>query len=152
MGGAFGGIGNLINQYMNSGSLNCINWSDFWIAVGTGVAAGAAAPFFATGYGSATALGAAANTAQYAVTQYSHGQGVTASGIGVSVVTGAVGGAIAGPVSRGRGIPFNPNSPWLSPGAAKNANNAAAVAANTGVGNMARSAGAGVASNCECDL
>lgn len=156
IGGIAGGIGNAIGQVISNGGFNCFNWKNVAVATGTGFVAGAAAPFVATSYLGAVALGGTANVVQYGATQAVNGQQVTASGAALSAATGVAGGAIAGPIAR-NSLPFSTSSRFFPPGHAQQLNNQAAIAANTGNSNLLRNAGAGVVSNtdptggsCDC--
>jgi hypothetical protein len=66
------------------------------IGAATGCASGVAAPVVAT-----TALGAIANTTQYAVTRYVDGKPITPGGMALNFVLGGVGGRVGGvPLKR----------------------------------------------------
>lgn len=96
IGAGFGIIGNIGGQlWQNGGNLSCLKLGDVAIAGGVGFVAGALAPL-ATTVQAASALGAAANGVQYVITQLYNGAPITLQGAGVSLATGAVGGAIAG--------------------------------------------------------
>lgn len=148
IGGIAGGVGNAIGQVISNGGFNCFNWKNVAVATGTGFVAGAAAPFVATSYLGVAALGGTANVVQYGATQSVNGQQVTASGAVLNAVTGVAGGVIAGPIAR-NGLPFSTSSRFFPPGHAQQLNNHVAIAANTGSGNLLRSAGAGVVSNTD---
>jgi hypothetical protein len=73
---------------------------DVWIATGVGAVAGALAPYTAVTYLGAMATGAAANFAQYGLTEAAHDRSLDINGAGAAALTGAVGGFVGGPVSR----------------------------------------------------
>ncbi|WP_144392317.1 RHS repeat-associated core domain-containing protein [Pleionea sediminis] len=147
IGALAGGIGNLVGHLFTG---DCIDWGNVAIAAGTGFVAGAAAPFVATSYAGAMALGATANVAQYAATQLSNGDPISAGGALINAGTaGALGGAVGGPVSRYSGLRWAENSPWLDSGVARSINNSLDVGANSGASNLARNLGAGVTSNID---
>ena len=148
IGGIAGGVGNVIGQVISNDGFNCFNWKNVAIATGAGFVAGAAAPFVATSYLGASALGGTANVVQYGATQAVNGQQLTVSGAALSAATGVAGGVIAGPISR-NSLPFSTGSRFFPPGHAQQLNNQAAITANTGKSNLLRSAGAGVVSNAE---
>ncbi len=156
IGSAAGGLGSIISQGLQNG-FGCINWKNVAVATGTGIVAGAIAPFAASTYSGAAALGATANTGQYVATQAINGDSVSTTGLAISVATGVAGGVIAGPVSRSSGLRFNEYSQCMPRELARRGNQAADAAVNTAAGNLARSAGAGIASNvdagngCECE-
>ncbi len=58
---AAGGLGSAVGQIIANGGFDNFSYQKVAIAAGVGFAAGAAAPFVATGYGGAIALGAVAN-------------------------------------------------------------------------------------------
>ena len=101
VGALSGGLGNFAYQlYKYKGNLKCINTTDIRNAVIVGGAAGALAPIVAQKLPGAIALGAFSNFVQYGLTSASNGDPFTASGAGASLVTGAVGGWIGGPVAN----------------------------------------------------
>jgi len=74
------------------GNIHCISGSDLAVTFGVGFVAG----FFATDtFGASVAIGAAANTAQYAGIQAVHGRTITATGLASNGVAGALGGALS---------------------------------------------------------
>lgn len=161
IGAAAGFFGNIAAQLaQNGGSWKCINWKNVGIATGVGAVSGALAPFVATTGLGAMVLGAGSNVGQYGLTQMANGDPVSWTGAVWNAGTGALGGALGGPISRGAGIPFSTNSPWLNPQIARALNQQAAAAANTGVGNFARNVGGSFTGNidppgsgagsCEC--
>lgn len=153
----FGGsvIGQLIS---NGGKTGCISWKNAFIAGGVGAAAGALAPFAATSYLGAAALGAGSNTVQYGITQYANGESVTALGAAWSVGTGALGGLIGGRIKQ-PSLPWDENSPWANAALSRALNQDEQAAINTGIGNFARNLGGsttgsidppGSGSSCGC--
>jgi RHS repeat-associated protein len=98
VGAAGGAVGDIVHQlYVNNGNFSAINYSEVGTAALVGGVAGAAAPFVATTYLGATLLGATANTAQYLL---ANGSNSTVGGAAFAGATGAIGGAIAGPISN----------------------------------------------------
>ena len=74
------------------GNIHCISGRDLAVTFGVGFAAG----FFATDtLGGSIAIGAAANTVQYAGIQAVHGRTITATGVVANGVAGALGGALS---------------------------------------------------------
>jgi RHS repeat-associated protein len=94
IGALVGGAGTAIGELAVSGQTSLAHVG---IGAATGCAAGAAAPVVATTAVGAAALGALANTAQYAATQYADGKAITPGGIALNFVLGAIGGKIGGP-------------------------------------------------------
>ncbi len=97
------GGGNIISQYIHTGS---INWTEAGIATATGFAAGVAAPFVAAAAGGSAilayvgtaALGGTANVVQTLATNAATGQDLS-SGLLENGVLGVAAGAIAGPAA-----------------------------------------------------
>jgi RHS repeat-associated protein len=80
-------LGQLIKYH---GNIHCLDGGDLSVASGIGFVAG----FFATDtFGASVALGASANTAQYAAIQAIHGRTITGTGLAANALTGALGGA-----------------------------------------------------------
>lgn len=157
VGGVTGAVGSIVGQVIGNGGFECFSWKNVGIAAGTGFAAGAAAPYVATTYLGAAALGGTANLAQYSATQVSNSQALTTSGAVASVASGIVGGVVAGPVTRGSVLPFNERSIHFPRGSARDLNNQTDIAANIATANVLRSTAAAVISNadsgvgaCEC--
>jgi hypothetical protein len=113
-----------------------------------GFAAGAAAPFVATSYGGAIALGAVANLAQYGIGG-ALGDQVTLGGALWSAALGGAGGAIGGPVLRATGLRFDETSPFLTKELARYLNRRADILANVGLGNLMRNLLGSTLSNVE---
>lgn len=153
IGGTIGAGASVISQGFNNLRCGCdffdnINWKSVAVAGGIGFVSGALAPIVATSYVGATLLGATSNVAQYAGTQAVNGQSITGAGVALNVVTGALGGAIGGPVSRSyssRG--FNEASPHLNRQFSRNINQRGDIAENVAKGALARNALGGLASN-----
>jgi hypothetical protein len=80
IGAAAGFGGSLVGQLIsNGGNFQCLSWKNAFIAGGVGAVAGAAAPFVATSWRGAAALGSGANTAQYELIQFANGQSTNAA-------------------------------------------------------------------------
>ena len=94
LGGIGGGIGYALGQRLSG---QRIELGDLLIAVGTGAAAGAAAPFIATKAIGVVALHATANVVQHVATQLRRREEVTLGNVLLAGTTGAVAGGIAGP-------------------------------------------------------
>ncbi len=148
IGGVAGGLGNTIGQVIGNGGFGCFSLKNVGVAVGAGFLAGAAAPFVATSYVGAAALGGVANVGQYGATQAVNGQVITGAGIALNAATGIAGGVIAGPIAKNI-LPFNTGSKFFPPGHARNLNEYADAAANTGINNLMRSGGSGVIANTD---
>lgn len=86
----FGGQGSFSER------LQAVRWDDAAIAGGVGFVAGVAAPFVATTYLGAAALGGISNGAQYLITQKWHKAPWTYGELGFNVGIGVVAGFIAG--------------------------------------------------------
>ncbi len=110
--------GNAIAQAAtNEGSLSeritGVDSGDVKIAAGVGFLSGGASTFVSTG-GGAAAAGASANTAQYALTQASNGEKISATALLVSAVTGGIVGKIIGPApSSGEQLQFDTSGLWM---------------------------------------
>jgi hypothetical protein len=130
-----------IGQFIsNNGDVRCIQWDSAFIAGGVGAIAGAAAPFVASWLGAA-GLGSAANTVQFGITQYAHGQSVSGFGIAWNAATGGLGGIIAGQFVQPASLLFIENSPWLNSALARALNQQSQLAANTTLRSILRSLG-----------
>ncbi|MDA2924150.1 hypothetical protein MYX65_05755, partial [Acidobacteria bacterium AH-259-L09] len=148
VGAVAGLLGNAIGQVVSNGGFGCFDVNEVLIAGGVGFAAGAAAPFVATSYVGAAALGALANLTQYGITQGINGQRLTAAGTALSIGTGAAGGAVAGPVTRYTGLRFAEGAgSRLNPAIARSLNQQRDAAVNTGLSNLIRNVSGGVAAN-----
>jgi len=149
VGAGVGALGSVAAQvYTNRGFSN-FNLANVGVAAGVGFVAGAAAPYTALTWTGAVATGAIANGAQYGITQFVNGDNITIGGSAVSFATGAVGGAIAGPLSRSAGLRFDETSIWIDPTVAAAANAYADIAANTGLSTFARNAAGALTSNLD---
>ena len=146
IGAVTSGGGNLMVQVAMNG-WDGVDWGDALIAAGVGALAGAATPFFGTGFVGTVSVGGVAGGIQYAATQFSNGESLTPGGLGVSVGTGFVGGAISGPVSRSSR--FDTSGRFLDASTAKSLNTSESIAANVSTSNAVRSTGAGVISNAD---
>jgi RHS repeat-associated protein len=135
IGGIAGFAGNLAYQYYNHP--NCINWGDAFIAGGVGAVAGALAPFVATSYIGAAALGGFANIGNYAATSAYHGDAMTAKGVLVAGAAGAVAGLVTGPIANP--YMFKTNELWRM--------GQGAINANTTTTTIVRGVTGGIASN-----
>lgn len=119
IGAVIGGGSNILGQlYMNGGDFSCINWKNVGVATLVGGVTGALAPFYGTTLYGAAALGAYGNLVQYTGTQMVNGDSLSLGGMGWSLGTGAVGGAIGGKFVA-PGTRFNPSSPFLDRGLAR---------------------------------
>jgi RHS repeat-associated protein len=92
LGGAVSGGVTAIGDYIGTGKISA---GHVVVAAGVGCVAGAAAPF-ATTLARTALLGAASNTAQYAITNYIDCEEVTPEGLVGSAVTGGLSGQIGG--------------------------------------------------------
>jgi RHS repeat-associated protein len=145
---AAGGLGSAVGQIIANGGFDNFSYQHVAIAAGVGFAAGAAAPFVATSYGGAIALGAVANLAQYGIGG-ALGDQVTLGGALWSAALGGAGGAIGGPVLRATGLRFDETSPFLTKELARYLNRRADILANVGLGNLMRNLLGSTLSNVE---
>jgi len=100
IGAGAGGLGYIASVALTGQELNL---KSFAVAVATGVGfvAGALAPVVAVNAVGAVALGAAANVTQYALTQVVNEQPLSIQDAAINAGAGVIGGAIAGPYTRG---------------------------------------------------
>ncbi len=94
IGAAASGLGYIASVALTGQEFNV---KSFAVATGVGFVAGALTPVVAVNAVGAVALGAAANVAQYALTQVVHGQPLSIRDAAINAGAGAVGGAVAGP-------------------------------------------------------
>jgi len=90
---AIGGLAGAAGQIIGSGEFN---WKHVGVAAAVGCGAGVAAPFVATSFVGAAALGALSNIIQYGLTQYVDNCNVTVRGVIINGVAGALGGVLGG--------------------------------------------------------
>jgi RHS repeat-associated protein len=152
IGGVIGAGASVISQGINNRRCGRsffynINGKSVLVAGGVGFVSGALAPFVAGSYLGATLLGAGSNVAQYLGTQAVNSQSITGDGIFLNAATGALGGAIGGPVSRATGLRFNEASPHLNREIGRTLNESFDIAANVTKGALARSTVGGLASS-----
>jgi hypothetical protein len=100
-----------------SESWQSVEWADVAIAGGTGFVAGGLAPGVGTSPVGNIALGAGANTAQYATTQKVHGRQIEVQGVVDSAFLGGFVHGVLGPLPRDTKY-FSPNYPGVKNDAA----------------------------------
>ena len=153
IGALAGGAGSLISQMIQSDGnfaqrIEGVDWGDVGIAAGVGFVSGAAAPFVAVNPAGAIALGAAANTAQYALTQWSNEETITGMGLAANALSGAASGGIVGPVSMPTNkLLFDASSPLLDRAVAEACNTSVRLAPIVAWSNFVRSGAGGLVSN-----
>jgi RHS repeat-associated protein len=153
IGAGAGAVGNITGQ-LSVSSCKPFSWTDLAVATGGGFVAGVIAPYVSEGVFGSAVWGGAANVLQYAAGSLIKGEQITAGGTAVNAVTGILGAAIGGAVSRA--------SPWGYGGTAAprawvdQSNHAADVRLNTNVTSLLRNLGGGIVGNalatdmCEC--
>lgn len=132
MGAATGAGGNLIGQLVsNGGRWECVSVKEVLIAGAFGGAVGALMPSMGLYALDAAAVGAAANTAQYAMTA----DRPTLGGMAFAGAAGFLGGGLTGRFSRG-GLTFDTSSRFLNPSIARALNRQKALQRNTGANSV----------------
>ena len=150
---AFGsGLGQLA---IHGGHWKCVNLEDVAIAAIIGGITGGFGARFATTTLSAIGFGAISNFALYSATQIAHREPRTLFGSVFSIVTGGLGGLIAGPVTRK--IPrtilhMDENSLWIPKAAALRFNDPIRTSLNTGFTSLLRGFSGSIASNVPSTL
>jgi len=145
IGGVAGGLGNLAWQAYDQGFDN-VNWKNVGIAFGTGFVAGALAPLLPATLPSAMIQGALANVGQYWLTQRANCQDVKGADLLANAVTGALGGFVAGPMSKAT-LRYAEESLWMAASEAKAMNAIKDISLNLTTVNIIRNLGAGLTSN-----
>jgi len=136
IGAAAGGIGSIIGQLYQTGSVSCINWNNVGVSALTGFAAGFAAPFFAVSIPGAIGVGALSNTLNYYATQLVNNDSINTQDAIKSAEIGAAAGFIGGAYTSASD--FLVNSPWLSQSIASAVNLENSLALNVTLTNLIR--------------
>jgi RHS repeat-associated protein len=153
IGGVAGGAGSLIAQMaQGEGTLSerweDVDWGNVGIATGVGFVAGALAPLIVTPLG-AIALGADATVSQYALTQWSNDETITAEGTAINLAAGGLSGLVVGPCPQPdpSKLMFKETSGWLDTSVAEAVNTGIRLGPIVGGANLSRSALGGIVSN-----
>jgi RHS repeat-associated protein len=160
--GAIGGLmamaGSMLGQYLTNGRCwNLINWKSVRIAGLTGAASGALLPLAGTSLVGAAAIGSGSSAAQYGLTQYVNNEPTSRGGWFLSIGIGGLTGIAAGAYdasglssANGRLLPFwrEASDPRYDRLVADSIMHQMHYG-NLTAGNLARAAGAGVASNAD---
>jgi RHS repeat-associated protein len=135
----------------NGGDVSKVDGRAVIAAGAVGAVAGALAPFTAVTWTGAALSGAAANVAQYGLTNYMTGQEGNPEGIVVAAATGLIGGLLGGKVSRTNTL-LDPRSPWLDRATVIRAREQLDYYATVTRGNIARNVLGGITGNLPIDV